>query len=112
MDLDEIKKELCPGLAWVDNVTLRYAKMNGLNGICYFQTQHNQHIATIQINDMLADMPISCKATVWHELCHAEPWIVEGHVDGHNCAWLNRLFRKPWLAIWNLTIEKLLTVRL
>lgn len=109
MNLKHIVEELVPSEWWTDFITGDTVAMEGRNGITYFEGS-KERSARILINESLLDMPLSLRASTWHEICHAEPWIKEGRTDGHGMEWLDRLFRHPFLALWNLTIEKILTI--
>ena len=60
--------------------------------------------ARITLQPRLGDYPAMEDAVLWHELCHAEPWVHEGKTQGHSWPWLVRLFKIPELALMDMIV--------
>lgn len=65
----------------------------------------NQRYALIQVQACIPVDSITFEALLWHEFCHAEPWINLGTRDGHGPEWKKRLHRKRFLAFWDRWIN-------
>lgn len=76
-------------------------------GITRYQYERADRIAAIRINTILKPYPIAVMAVSWHEFCHADKWILDGTGDKHGANWWRRLWRKPFLALLDLTYTKI-----
>ena len=60
--------------------------------------------ARIILQPKLMSYPNMEQAVLWHELCHAEPWIHKGITQGHSWPWVMRMLRLPTLAFYDLFV--------
>lgn len=74
-------------------------------GICEFYTEDGLRYATIRVAGKVARTEVLIKGVLWHEICHAIPWIETGHTDGHSSAFQRRLWSRPRYALLSLFAE-------
>ena len=111
--IEEYINEWCKEYNVDNNITILFEKISdSVLGITYhsYEGSMKKRVSKIYLNEKLLKTPCSklnIKATSWHEFCHAEVWIKDGHTDGHGKEWNKRLWRKPLLYIWDLFFEQI-----
>lgn len=74
-------------------------------GRCVFYTEGDLRYVTISIAGKVARTEVLIKGVLWHEICHAIPWINNGKTDGHSSAFYRRLWSRPRYALLSLLAE-------
>lgn len=74
-------------------------------GRCEFYTEDGLRYATISIAGKVARTEVLIKGVLWHEICHAIPWINNGKTDGHKLVFYCRLWSRPNYALLSLMAE-------
>jgi len=70
-------------------------KMEGMLGYTTFRT----NLSELHINEKIFSSSFALDSILWHEFCHAEPWLKYGRTEGHSTEWYKRMIRKPLYCI-------------
>ena len=76
-------------------------------GVSRYRRVSGERFADVRIHECLRDYTLTRRAVSWHEFCHAERWLKTGTTDGHGSEWLKRMWREPFLAIYDIFVASI-----
>lgn len=101
IEYDEMLEAL--GLSEDDVTVVHDLLKNSVLGETRFEYGPPRHCQII-LQPRLMSYPTMNETVLWHELCHAEPWIHEGRTEGHSWPWVMRMLKLPTLALYDLVV--------
>lgn len=97
---------LCYGVTDPSKIELSTGGLpKNILGLTTFEIREHDNIAIIQLNSKLRPTNTMIVGVLWHEICHATPWINNGKTDGHSSAFYRRLWSKPVYAFYSICAE-------
>lgn len=76
-------------------------------GVSRYRRYEGERYADIRIHECLKDCSLTRMAVTWHEFCHSERWLKTGTTDGHGSEWLKRMWRQPFLALYDIFVSSI-----